>query len=317
MSPQTFDRSHIKTHCVGDLWPEFLGSVSLGESFIVETERFNEVNGPIEIEGIKRDDLIAVHIEKIEILPPYEAPNGGPFYDGQLVPLTFDGEHFYFPDKFKLKAEPSIGNVAVLPFPSEEILSLSKEFIHEGQRWRNERGWRRVVSDPRGKHCHQDCPWLGEGSVIHMKAQVDGAGLCLGDVHGYLGEGEMAFAGIEVNAILQLRVERSVGWYVDWPLIETEEEVMVCSSYTSTYTDMPHQRYVDVVKQAYRSLLRVVSEKAGCSIEDANPLVASAISLRNCAIYGLGEGYIPQHVDHAPFDIAVVASIPKHVFVNA
>jgi hypothetical protein len=50
---KTFSRDQIETHCAGVEWPEFLGSIKLGESFVVETERFNRVNGPIAIDGIK------------------------------------------------------------------------------------------------------------------------------------------------------------------------------------------------------------------------------------------------------------------------
>ena len=50
---KVFKRENIKTHCVGQEWPEFLGSVQLGESFIIETEQYNLVNGPIAIREIK------------------------------------------------------------------------------------------------------------------------------------------------------------------------------------------------------------------------------------------------------------------------
>jgi hypothetical protein len=42
--------------------------------------------------------------------------------------------------------------------------------------------------------------------------------------------------------------------------------------------------------------------------------VATAADLRNCALYGLGQGYIPQHKDLPPHDMAVAASLPKTVF---
>jgi len=53
---------------------------------------------------------------------------------------------------------------------------------------------------------------------------VDGAGVCAADVHGYIGQGEVA-------ANVCLRVDRSEGWLVDWPLIETDDEIMlICSN---------------------------------------------------------------------------------------
>ena len=56
---RTFKREHIHTHCVGAEWPEFLGEVALGESFVVETERFNLANGPVAVAGVRAGDDIA------------------------------------------------------------------------------------------------------------------------------------------------------------------------------------------------------------------------------------------------------------------
>jgi hypothetical protein len=213
---QVFTRDLIETHCAGLAWPKFLGSVQLGERFVVETERFNRVNGPIAIQSIRAGDPIAVHIESIEILPPFESPNGGPFFEGMGDPveLTYREGLFAFPNGMVLPAKPSVGNVAVLPAPTESILALSRRDLGPPTKTHRGWGWRGVVNDPRGKHCHQDCPSLGAGAILHLKAQVDQAGLCLADVHGYIGQGELAFAGIEVAARIQVRVEVSSGWHV-------------------------------------------------------------------------------------------------------
>jgi acetamidase/formamidase len=306
---QRFTRSAIREHCVESEWPQFLGAVVLGESFVMETERFNAANGPLEVRGIAEGDDLAVYIEGIEIMGPYEAPNGGPFVEGMgpPVPLELRDGYFHYPNGVRLKASPSVGNVAVLPRPDEQLLALSRRSLDPASPYRDFKGWRRLVNDPRGKHCHQDCAALGEGTVIHMKAQVAGAGLCLADVHGYIGQGEMAFAGIEVAASVKLRVERSVGWLVDWPVIETPNEVMVFCSHLGTW------RYVDVVREAYASLRRLVAARIGGTIEDANPIVASAIDIRNCALYGL-VGFVPNDVRPHDSDIAVVAAIRKEVF---
>lgn len=313
---QAFTHEAIHTHCVGAEWPTFMGTVALGESFVVETEEVG-ANGPIEIEGVRAGEAVAIHVESIEMLPPFVAPNGGPFFEGMgpPVPIALRDGVFHWPNGFVLPACPSVGNVAVLPVPTDEVLTVCRALQHgpdAGQP--NPRGWRTVVRDPRGKHCHQDCRALGVGACIHLRAQVDGAGLCLEDVHGYIGEGEMAFAGIEVAARLRLRVERSVGWLVDWPLIETDDEIRVICSYTSTFPGRPPMRYVDLVREAYWALREVVAARVGCSIEEANSIVATAIDLRNCALYGLGEGYIPPHADVPPHDMAVAARLPKAVF---
>jgi acetamidase/formamidase len=301
---QVFPRSAVMDHSPGAGWPVFLGRVALGEPFVVETES-DGVNGPVEVIDIAAGDPIAVHVEAIEMVPPFIAPNGGPFVEGMGPPVEVDlrDGYFYWPQHFRLRAEPSVGNIAVLPAPTEPVL----------QAMRAAGSWRALARRPRGKHCHYDCRALGEGSILHLRAQVGGAGLCLDDVHGYIGQGELAFAAIELRGRVRLRVERSVGWHVDWPLIETADSIRVIVSDTSTYTgrSMP---YVELVREAYWALREVVARRIGGSIEEANPIVATAADLENCALYGLGEGYIPQHRDTPPFDLAVAARLPKHVF---
>jgi acetamidase/formamidase len=258
------------------------------------------VNGPIRVAGIAAGEALAVHVEAIAPVEPFVAPNGGPFYVGMgpRVPLDYRDGYLHWPQGFRLKARPSVGNLAVLPAMTPELEALLRSPR------RGLPAWRRLVNDPRGKHCHQDCPWLGAGAVLHIRAQVDGGGLCAGDVHVYQGQGELAFDGIGAAAAVRLRVERSAGWLVDWPLVETPDEIMVCVS---------GSRYVDVVRQAYWSLREVIAARAGCTIPAANSIVASAIDLRNCAIYGLGDGYISGTAGRPSSDLAVVAAIPKEV----
>jgi acetamidase/formamidase len=308
---QTFKREHIHTYEVGAEWPEFLGRIELGESFVIETERFNLANGPLAISGVVAGEDIAIQVERIEILPPYLAPNGGPFTEGmgEPVPLEYVDGDLVFPRQFRLKAVPSVGNIAFLPEPTDRILELSRKDP-------TGRGWRRIVNDPRAKHCHQDCSYLAEGARIHMKAQTDGAGLCVADVHAYIGQGEVAFAGVEVSANVQLRVELSEGWLVDWPLIETEDEIMLFCSDTNLLRGKEDQAYVDVVREAYRAMREVVAARIGGTIQEANPIVATALDVRNCALYGLGDYVREEDKTGQPDrDIAIVACLPKDVFV--
>lgn len=314
---QIFKRELTNTHCVGDEWPVFCGSVEPSESFVVETVE-NVPNGPVEVKGIRKGEIIRITIEDIQMNPPFYAPNSGPFTlgCGDSVALEYDDGYFVWPGHFKLQANPSVGNIAIMPEPDEEILELCRYQIFGPNPFdRNPRGWRRVVRDTRGKHCHQDCSALKVGSSIYLRVNVDGVGVCVDDIHGYIGQGELGFAAIEVNGSAQLKVEVADDWRVDWPVIETEDEFMVFISYTSTYARRPVLKYVDLVKEGYREIRRLVADKAGISIEEANTIVATACDIKNCALYGLGDNYIPQDRGKAPYDIAIVASLPKNIFI--
>lgn len=128
----------------------------------------------------------------------------------------------------------------------------------------------------------------------------------MADFHAYMGEGETAFNGVSSPANIRARVDRSEGWLVDWPLVETSDEIMVCVS---------GSKYVDIVVEAFRASREMVAARVGCSEKEANPLVASAMNLRNCAIYGLGDGYLPDTEGQPSRDLAVLAAISKDVFL--
>ena len=309
-----FARENIHSHCAGAEWPQFLGRVEMGESFVIETERFNGINGPLEVGGVHAGDDIVIHVEAIEILPPFDAPNGGPFFEGMGDPVRLDylDGCFWFPNRCRLQARPSIGNLAVLPEPTETVL---RRIRNMGPRHDANLGWRSMVNDPRGRHCHQDCQFLMPGAAIHMKAQVDGAGVCAADVHGYISQGEVAFAGIEVAANVQLRVEQSKGWLVDCPIIETDDEIMVFCSSMNLLGETHDQEYVDLVREAYCMMRDVVAARIGGTIADANAIVATALDIRNCALYGLGNLIqINGKAAQPDGDVAIVGVLPKRVF---
>jgi acetamidase/formamidase len=281
---QVFPRSAIESHAVGAAWPEFLGSVQLGESFVIETERYKPVNGPIRIEGVAAGDALAVQIEAIEMVGPYEALTQERGEEPQRVALELrDDGCFYFPRNFRLEARPTIGNIGVLPQPSERVLADARRAAGDGSGL----GWRALMTAPQGDHCHSDCPWLAAGATIHLKARVDGAGLCLSDAHGYQPSGRLAYAGIDVSANVQVRVLRSEGWLVKWPLIETADEVMVLVSTAHTKAGMD-ARYEEVAEAGYRALREVVAARMGCSEREADQIVATGVDIRNCALLGLG-----------------------------
>jgi acetamidase/formamidase len=150
-----------------------------------------------------------------------------------------------------------------------------------------------------------------------MRANVVGADVCVDDVHGYIGQGELGFGAIEVNGSVDLTVERSDRWAVDWPVIETADSFMVCVSYTSTYVRRRARRYVDLVKEAYIEMRRLVAARLQIPVEEANTIVATACDIPNCALYGLGENYVPQDRGRQPYDIAIAASLPSGIFASA
>ena len=61
---------------------------------------------------------------------------------------------------------------------------------------------------------------------------------------------------------------------------------------------------------------RVVAARLDIPVEEANTIVATACDIVNCALYGLGENYIPQDRGRLPYDMAIVAVLPKSIFAD-
>lgn len=98
-------------------------------------------------------------------------------------------------------------------------------------------------------------------------------------------------------------------------LPEPAEEIMdMIHCYSAAYATCQPMRYVDVIRQAYRSLCDVVAVRISGTVEEANTVVATAADIRNCALYGL-QGFISDEKSPATSEIAVVAALPKAVFV--
>jgi hypothetical protein len=104
---------------------------------------------------------------------------------------------------------------------------------------------------------------------------------------------------------------------VDWPLIETDAEIMLFCSDTNILDGTQDQAYVDVVRQAYWAMREVVAARVGGTVAEVNSIVATALDVRNCAVYGLGN-YVQKEgkTEQPDRDIAVVACLPKDIFWN-
>ena len=101
-------------------------------------------------------------------------------------------------------------------------------------------------------------------------------------------------------------------------LIETADEIMIFCSDTNLLDGTTEEAYVDIVRRACAEMRKVVAHRIGGTIGDANPIVAAALDVRNCALYGLGnfvqkDGKQPGQCDS---DIAVVGVLPKSVFAS-
>jgi acetamidase/formamidase len=112
-----------------------------------------------------------------------------------------------------------------------------------------------------------------------VRAQRDGGWFVLGDCHAIQGEGEITCTGLEIDAVVRLRVERSSGFPCQNPVVETADEWQTMAS---------HVEWADAVRGAFAEMIELVRDRWGLSDEDANVLVGTVAHVKNSSIWGIG-----------------------------
>lgn len=213
----------------------------------------NPVTGPFLVEGIQAGDWIAVHLEEIRLGRYGYVRRSGPFLNRSRLILEVRDGRVRFPGGVSIPARPMIGVIGVIPA--------------------------RDAVDPGPHGGNMDTVDIAAGSVFHVRAQRDGAWFVIGDAHGIQGEGEIACAGLEIDAVTRLRIERSPGFPCTNPVIETAEEWQTMWS---------HINWDDAVRGAFMEMVELVRDRWGLNDEEAQVLVSTCAHVKNSSIWGVG-----------------------------
>lgn len=263
---------------------EPIATVEPGETFAVETydyvgdildddtlmedvwgtdrlaDNINPVTGPIHVEGAEPGDALAVRIEEIElpdrgvinIFPNFGGLEASVFNlaepsppnttfceieDGVVTYPTEDGRELEFP------AHPQVGTIGTAE-KHESVYSV-KPHDHGG---------------------NMDCKDVTEGNTLYLPVDVEGGYLHLGDCHAAQGDGEICGISVEVPAVVTLSVEVIDGYDIDWPRIESEDEIMVVAA------ARPAE---NAAKIAYKELIGWLVEEYGFDQTDAYQLCSA------------------------------------------
>lgn len=177
---------------------------------LLPIEQFNQVTGPLAVEGVVpgdtlRVDILDIHIERawLVFLRAF-----GPL--GRWLPETFcwelpiEGHTLVVSPRVRLPLQPSIGCIGLAP--------------KHGRSSTFRPVW------PWGGNL--DLPELRPGSTIWLPVQRPEAFLFIGDVHAAIGAGEPAHVGIEAAARVRVRVDRVTGLRCPAPRLRTEHELI-------------------------------------------------------------------------------------------
>jgi amidase len=217
----------------------------------------NPVTGPIHVEGAEPGDTLAVDIVKIEVgergvtalVPGFGALEG---WFSQVPPLSkfseIKDDAVTFPisrgRSIKMPSRLMIGTIGVAP--ATETIATVTPSRHGG---------------------NLDTPEITVGNRLYLPVSVKGALFALGDVHATQGHGEVCGTGVEVPALVTVKLSVMKGKRIEWPRIESPEEIMtVCSA----------RPLEDAVRLAVRELVRWLVADFGLEEYDAYMLVSVA-----------------------------------------
>ena len=236
---------------------EVRGTLKLGETVIIEVPggadgdlrpgvvaelapQRGSRNGPFIIEDVQAGDWVAVDVIDIEVGPYGYCENGGPFR-GPLRTVTpvRDGL-VHFPPDFVVPARPMIGVMQLEP-----VSPHPAPWNHGG---------------------NMDYNSIRPGSTVHIRAQREGGYFYVGDVHARMGDGELSTAGIEIDAALTLRIDRSPGFPTGGPVVETEDEIL---------TSGVGANWEEALKIAWTDMVGLVVHRYDTTVEHANRIVGT------------------------------------------
>jgi acetamidase/formamidase len=228
---------------------EGAGETRAGMITAANTPRHSRPGGPFIIEGIEPDDWVALQIVNVEPGPYGFYRNAGPHWGyWRCVAPVRDGV-IHFPPDFVVPVRPMIGVI--------ELESVAPHPIDHGG--------------------NMDFNSIQPSSTVHIRAQKRGGYLSLGDTHARMGDGELTAAGVEIDAAVTLKVERSPGFPNSSPVVEKTAHV---ESAAEWLTSGIGPTWGEALKHAWTEMVALIIDRYDTTFEYANMIVGTIADAR-------------------------------------
>ena len=220
------------------------GELRPGMVMEVDTPRYSRPGGPFLIEGIRPGDWVAIEIIDIEVGPYGFYRQGGPHWGSVRLLAPVQDGLIHFPPDFVVPVRPMIGYVHL-----ESVQNY--ELDHGG---------------------NMDFNSVQLGSILHIRAQKEGGLLYLCDVHARMGDGELTGTGVEIDAAVTLKVDRSPGFPTSSPVVEKTRVVEDAEEFL---TSGRGANWEEAVKIAWSEMVGLIADRYDTTTEHANLIVGT------------------------------------------
>lgn len=222
----------------------------------IDYSLLNPATGPIYVAGAEPGDLLKICIHSIEIadrgiamVVQGEGVLGDRVTPGMVKVIPIQNGFCRFAGR-DYPIHAMIGVIGVAPSEASGTWGTASPWKHGG---------------------NMDTKEICAGTVLYLPVAAPGALLALGDCHGAMGDGELCFTGLEVQACVELTAEPMSGLSSEWPLLETSEAYLVIVSGDT----VDH-----ALREAASTAVDMLSRGLGLSFEEAYLLASLYVDLK-------------------------------------
>jgi len=208
-----------------------------------------ECGGPVFVEGAEPGDVLAVHVNSIELadrgivlIKPGMGVLGDKIKKPESIVTPVKETYVQFSDSIRVPLRPMIGIIGVAP--KDEDVPCVFPGSHGG---------------------NLDTLDVTTGNTLYLPVYVPGALLGIGDVHSAMGDGEVCLTAIETMAKLSLTIDVIHGKTLHNPQIETPTEIITVASCDTLESSL---------RKAVEDMVEVVQERCELSQEEALMLIS-------------------------------------------
>ncbi len=225
---------------------------------VLDWDHINPATGPVYVEGAEKGDVLKVEILDIKLddmgtmcCLPENGVLGADITENQIkkVPIK-DGKAMF--NQFALPLNPMIGVIGVAP--ENESVPCGTPGRHGG---------------------NMDNTKIAKGATLYLPVFHDGAYFGCGDVHACMGDGEIMVSGVEIGAVVKVKLTVIKGVSIDNPRLEDAENI---------YTIASSEDIEKAIYTATKDMCSILQKNLGYTLNEAGMLMSAAGNLQFCQV---------------------------------
>lgn len=225
---------------------------------VLDWDHINPATGPVYVEGAEKGDVLKVEILDIVLddmgtmcCLPENGVLGGDITENQVKKIPIKNGKAIF-NQFELPLNPMIGVIGVAP--EGEPIPCGTPGRHGG---------------------NMDNTKIAKGATLYLPVFHDGSYFGCGDVHACMGDGEIMVSGVEIGAVVKVRLTVIKGVSIDNPRLEDADNI---------YTIASNEDVEKAIYTATKDMCGVLQKNLGYTLNEAGMLMSARGNLQFCQV---------------------------------